>query len=215
MEIKIISFDIDGTLVDPDYNDLIWHRAVPEMVAKKREIDFENAVDYVQQQYDRVGKNDYRWYDIKYWIEFFQLKIDYQSLLEKYENQITLFPNVPEVLAELSKKYQLISISTMPREFMDIKIKNINHYFKKTFSTLSDFQEIKNKDTYLHISNYLETDPQSILHIGDHEEQDFIASRKAGWNALLIDRFNMGLEKKYPGSVIFSLPELLNNNKFL
>ena len=35
MEIKIISFDIDGTLVHPKYNDLIWHRAIPEMVAKK------------------------------------------------------------------------------------------------------------------------------------------------------------------------------------
>lgn len=95
MEIKIISFDIDGTLVHPDYNDLIWHKAIPEMVAKKNNLNFNEALILVQKEYDRVGEKDYRWYDIRYWLHFFQPNIGYKELLRKYEKEIIIFPDAP------------------------------------------------------------------------------------------------------------------------
>ncbi len=213
MEIKIISFDIDGTLVHPDYNDLIWHKAIPEMVAKKNNLNFNEAVILVQKEYDRVGEKDYRWYDLRYWLHFFQLNIDYKKLLKKYEKKIIIFSDVSSTLEQLYKKYQLISITSMPREFMDIKLKSIKKYFRETFSTLSEYKELKNKDAYSLISHKLKADPQQILHIGDHEQLDYIAAREAGWNVLLIDRFYTGLQEKYPDSVIHTLTELPNRIK--
>ena len=211
MEIKIISFDIDGTLVHPKYNDLIWHRAIPEMVAKKNSLNFNKASNLVQKEYDRIGEKDYRWYDIKFWIQFFQLDIDYKELLKKYEKEIIIFSDVHSTLEQLFKRYRLISITSMPREFMDIKLKSIKKYFQETFSTLSEYKELKNRDTYCHISHKLKTNPQQILHIGDHEQLDYIAARKAGWKVLLIDRFyTTGLQEKYPDSVLHTLTELLN-----
>ena len=211
MEIKIISFDIDGTLVHPKYNDLIWHRAIPEMVAKKNSLNFNKASNLVQKEYDRIGEKDYRWYDIKFWIQFFQLDIDYKELLKKYEKEIIIFSDVHSTLEQLFKRYQLISITSMPREFMDIKLKSIKKYFQETFSTLSEYKELKNRDTYYHISHKLKTNPQQILHIGDHEQLDYIAAREAGWKVLLIDRFyTTGLQEKYPDSVLHTLTELLN-----
>ena len=213
MEIKIISFDIDGTLLHPEYNDLIWYKAMPEMVAKKNNLNFDEAVTLVQKEYDRVGEKDYRWYDIRYWLHFFQLDIGYKELLRKYEKEIIIFSDVPSTLKKLFKKYQLISISSMPREFMDIKLESIKEFFQETFSTLSEYKELKNKDVYSHISQKLKTNPRQILHIGDHEQLDYIAAGEAGWNALLIDRFYTGLQKKYPDSVIHTLTELPNRIK--
>jgi len=208
MEIKIISFDIDGTLVDSDYNDLIWHKAISEMVAEKNGLNFEEAAAKVKKEYDRVGEDDYRWYDIKYWISFFQLAIGYQELLQKYEQNIIIFSDVVPTLEQLCRKYQIISITSMPWEFMNIKLKRIKKYFQENFSTLSEYKELKNKDAFFQISRKLRVNPEQILHIGDHEKQDFFAAREAGWKALLIDRFYTGLQEKYPDSVINTLTEL-------
>jgi putative hydrolase of the HAD superfamily len=210
MEIRIISFDVDGTLVDPEYNDLIWHKALPEIVSKKENIDFDEALTIVQKEYDRVGEKDYRWYDIKYWINFFQLGIDYKIILQKYEPKIKIFSDVPLILEKLSKHYQLICTSNMPREFMDIKIKKIKTYFQETFSTLSDYRELKNKEVYSQINKKLKVAPQLMLHIGDHEELDYFSAREAGWNALLIDRCSSGLYEKYPDSVIHDLSDIFH-----
>jgi len=34
--IKIVSFDVDGTLVKEDFNDLIWQKEIPSLYAQKR-----------------------------------------------------------------------------------------------------------------------------------------------------------------------------------
>ena len=184
------------------------------MVAKKNNLNFNEAVILVQKEYDRVGEKDYRWYDLRYWLHFFQLDIDYKKLLKRYEKKIIIFSDVPSTLEQLYKKYQLISITSMPREFMDIKLKSIKKYFQETFSTLSEYKKLKNKDAYSLISHKLKADPRQILHIGDHEQLDYIAAREAGWNVLLIDRFYTGLQEKYPDSVIHTLTELPNRIKF-
>jgi FMN phosphatase YigB (HAD superfamily) len=33
--LKIISFDVDGTLVDLEYNNLVWFKEIPQLVAQK------------------------------------------------------------------------------------------------------------------------------------------------------------------------------------
>jgi len=209
MGIEIISFDIDGTLVDPDYNDLIWQKALPGLVAKKENIDFELALQIVQKEYDRVGKENNKWYDIKYWIDFYHLDIDYRKLLQKYEDRIRIFPEVSNVLEQLAVKYRLICISSMPREFLKPKIKNLEKYFQSTFSALSDYQQLKNKEVYYKICRKLQVAPEIILHVGDHEKSDYIAAKEAGLNTSLIDRYQLGYQNKYHNDVIYSLSDIL------
>ena len=47
MEVDIISFDIDGTLIDHNYTDLIWNQALPEELAEKEKITFDQALETV------------------------------------------------------------------------------------------------------------------------------------------------------------------------
>jgi len=188
--LKIISFDVDGTLVDLEYNDLIWFKEIPELVAKKKKISLEKSLKYVHEEYNKLGEHNLNWYDINYWVTYFGLKISPKNILEKYESQVKIFPEVIPLLEELKKNFILIVITAMPREFLIPKMKKLEKYFKFSFSALSDFKELKNSEIYSKISQALNIHPEQILHIGDHWEFDYLAAQKAGMNAIYLDRSN-------------------------
>ncbi len=193
--LRIISFDVDGTLVDLEYNDLIWFKEIPELVAKKKKISFEKSLKYVHEEYAKLGEHNLNWYDINYWISYFGIEISPDKIFEKYEPQVKIYPEVISLLEELKKKYILIVITAMPREFLIPKMKNLEKYFKFSFSALSDFKELKNSEIYSKISKALKVPPKQILHIGDHWEFDYLAARKAGMNAIYLDRSNIKKRK--------------------
>ena len=209
MGVEIISFYVDGTLVEPDYNDLIWQKVIPELVAKKENIDSKTALQMVQREYDRIGDQDIKWYDIQYWIQFFHLGVDHKKLLQKYQDTIRVFPEVTHVMDRLAMNFDLICISSMPREFLQPKIRKIKKYFQTSFSTLSDYHQLKNTEIYRRICQELKINPSQLLHIGDHEKSDYLAAREAGIRALLIDRCQQGYKTKYHDDVIFGLTEIL------
>ena len=193
--LKVISFDVDGTLVDLEYNDLIWFKGIPELVAKKKKISLEKSLKYVHGEYNKLGEHNLNWYDINYWVTYFGLKVSPKKILGKYESQVKIFPEVIPLLEELMKNFILIVITAMPREFLIPKMKNLEKYFKFSFSALSDFKELKNSEIYSKISKSLNVHPEQILHIGDHWEFDYLAARKAGMNAIYLDRSNTKNEK--------------------
>ena len=188
--LKIISFDVDGTLVDLDYNDLIWFKEIPGLVAKKKKISFEKSLKYVYEEYTKLGEHNLNWYDINYWISHFRLTASPEKILEKYESQVKIFPEVIPLLEELKKNFMLIVITAMPREFLIPKMKKLEKYFKFAFSALSDFKELKNSEIYSKISKTLKVVPEQILHIGDHWEFDYLAAQKAGMKVVYLDRSN-------------------------
>jgi len=193
--LKIISFDVDGTLVDLEYNDLIWFKEIPELVAKKKKISLEKSLKYVHEEYNKLGEHNLNWYDINYWVSYFGLKVYPKKILEKYESQVKIFPEVIPLLEELRKNFILIVITAMPREFLIPKMKKLEKYFKFSFSALSDFKELKNSEIYSKISKALNVNPEQMLHIGDHWEFDYLAAQKAGMNAIYLDRSNIKKEK--------------------
>lgn len=188
--LKIISFDVDGTLVGLEYNDLIWFKEIPELVAKKKKISFERSLKYVYEEYAKLGEHNLNWYDINYWISYFGLEISPNKIFEKYEPRVQIYPEVAPLLEELKKNFILIVITAMPREFLIPKMKKLEKYFKFSFSALSDFKELKNFEIYSKISKALKVRPEQMLHIGDHWEFDYLAAQEAGMNAIYLDRSN-------------------------
>jgi len=188
--LEIISFDVDGTLVGLEYNDLIWFKEIPELVAKKMDISFEKSSKYVCDEYTKLGEHNLNWYDINYWVTYFGLEVSSKKILKKYESQVKIFPEVIPLLEELKKNFILIVITAMPREFLIPKMKKLEKYFKFSFSALSDFKELKNSEMYSKISKTLNICPEKILHIGDHWEFDYLAAQKAGMNVIYLDRSN-------------------------
>jgi putative hydrolase of the HAD superfamily len=215
MGIEVISFDVDGTLVDPDYNDLIWQKAMPGLVAKKENINFDSALERVQKEYDIVGEKDIKWYDINYWIKYFDLNINHEELLEKYADEIKVFPETYQVLEQLFQGYKLICVSSMPREFLIPKLKRIRKYFNSIFSALSDYKQLKNKEVYQKVCLEINVLPDKVLHIGDSEKSDYIAAKDAGMKSLLIDRNKIGYHKNYSEMVINNLSEIFEKIEYL
>ena len=209
--IKIVSFDLDDTLSDSNFDELIWRTEIPKLYAKDRNIPFKQAYEEVTKEYKNLsGKIAGDWRDAEFWLKHFNLKATWEDLLKLVKHEIKHFPETKRVLNYLKdKKTKLIIITSAEKKFLKAKLEseNIEEYFSKTFSGPSDFnKDKKDKEVYEKILEELGIKPEEMLHIGDHKERDVEIPRTVGINAILIDR-----EGKEPNSI----KDLTEIKKFL
>jgi FMN phosphatase YigB (HAD superfamily) len=189
--IKVVSFDLDGTLVKPEYSEWVWGVGIPQLLAQKRGISFDEAKEVVEKEYAKVGDGSLEWYDIKYWFNFFQLNGSWKSLLNRYSHKIKAYPEVSKVLRDISSQYMAIIISNAAREFIDIEVElaELGGYFSRIFSATSDFGEIKKTaGFYGRICQLLRISPREMVHVGDHWEFDYVVPRGLGIRTFHVDR---------------------------
>jgi len=199
---KIISFDMDGTLIDSVFTDWVWFHGIPTLYAKKVGLSFEEAKTFVEKEYHKVGEGAIEWYDIKYWFHFFQLEMSWNNLMKRYRDKISVYPDVNHLLERLRSRFPLILTSNAGREFIDIEMEatGLARHFDRIFSATSDFGEVKKTSSfYRRICQILGTDPEEMIHVGDHYEFDYIVPRAIGIQAFYLDRSG-----KKKGDFIFS-----------
>ena len=187
--IRIISLDMDGTLVKSRFVDKVWMEGMPRLYAERTGLDLPAAREYVIGEYMKIGSDHLEWYDLKFWIDKFGLSIGKEELLELYEDEIEVYPEVEEVLELLSENYELVVTSNAAREFIDIELDGLQGYFREVFSATSDFREVKKSPLlYGAICAHLDARPFEVLHIGDHYSYDYESALDAGLDALFLDR---------------------------
>ncbi len=189
--IKIISFDLDGTLVKNTFADSVWLEGFPKLYAKEKNITIKQAKKFLYTEYEKVGKDQKEWYDIDWWFKKFKLKEDWRILLNNYRNVIEIFPETKNVIEKLSKYYELIIISNAKKEFIDIQIEKteLKSYFNYIFSSLSDYDSVKKIPfVYKKICKKLKVQPHEIIHIGDNKEFDFLSPQKIGIKSYYLNR---------------------------
>ena len=187
--VKIISFDVDGTLVDSSFADLVWLEGVPQLYAEQYHIDVDTAKQIITTEYDRIGEEDVRWYKLDYWFSRFNLKESYKDLLDKYRDRIVIYNDVFQVLDSLSKKYTLIVASNAHRDFLSLSLSSIKSYFDHVFSATSDFGEAgKYEWFYTKILQYMKVNPGDMVHVGDHYTFDYEIPSQLGIHAFYLDR---------------------------
>jgi len=204
-KVKIVSFDVDGTLIDAEFNDLVWLEEIPRLYAEKEKISFEEAHRFIVKEYEKVGDKDLRWYDMDYWLRTLELGRSCSEILRKYEDRIKVYPDAEKVLETLKKRCPMIVITLMPREFLEVKLRKLNGYFTASFSTVSDFKSLKTSCVYKEVCRKLNVQEDELLHVGDLWEMDYVEPKKAGVNALCIDRTG----KRAGNGVIGSLEEVI------
>lgn len=185
---KIISFDLDGTLVSARYGDMVWNHGIPEEYAKKYSLDFHDAQKSVIGEYRTLGDGDLLWYDIKYWLDRFGLEVSPEELLKRYEEYIVPSEDVHEVLECLKKRYILIVASNAARIFVDKELEHtgLNGFFTKIISATTDYGMVKKgEEFYRMLCNELDVQPNDIIHIGDHPIFDYRAPISLGIKAYL------------------------------
>ena len=188
---KIISFDMDGTLVDPEYTDWVWLHGIPTLYAEKGGLSFEEAKHFVVEEYLKVGEGGIEWYDIKYWFKFFKLEQNWKDLMERYVDKIDIYTDINPLLDRLRGRFPLVLTSNAGREFIDVEMEatGLRKYFDRIFSATSDFGEVKKTmGFYQRICQILGARPQEIVHVGDHYEFDYLVPRSLGIHAFYLDR---------------------------
>ena len=187
--IRFISLDMDGTLVNSRFVDKVWMEGIPRLYAERTGMDFPEAKEYVVGEYMKIGSARLEWYDLAYWLDRFQLKIDKEHILQSFEDEIEPYPEVQEALELFSESYELVVTSNAAREFIEIELDGLHDYFRETFSATSDFREVKKSPLlYGAICAHLDAHPIEVMHIGDHYDYDYESPLEAGLDALFLDR---------------------------
>jgi putative hydrolase of the HAD superfamily len=212
---RLLSFDLDGTLVDLAFTDLVWHQGIPELYAQEKELDLAQAQELVLQEYQQVGDGALEWYDIAYWFRYLDLPGGWESLLERYAPQVRVYPEVHEVLSQLRERYSLIVLSNAARDFIAVEMHQgkLACYFDLVVSATSDFGLVKKSpEFYQRICELLGIGPHELIHVGDHWEFDYQIPREMGIAAFHLSR---GGARSGPDVIrdLRPLPELLDGGR--
>jgi putative hydrolase of the HAD superfamily len=180
---------MEGTLIDHAFSHAIWETEIPRLYAEKHGLDLEAARKMVLKKYGTVGDRRREWYDVDYWFRRFGLEADWRKLMHARAGLITVYPDAAEALERLSGVYPMIVSSNTIREFLDLQVDAVGHYFTHVYSAPSDFGTVK-KDAgfYRLIIGSLGVRPSEMVHVGDHPEFDYRAARNLGVRAYHLDR---------------------------
>jgi HAD superfamily hydrolase (TIGR01549 family) len=201
--IKVISFDLEGTLVTPDFSQAVWHEGIPSIYASQNGIGFEEARTIVLREYQKVGDQRKEWYDIKYWFNRFKLG-DYQKVLELYRGKLSQYPETLPVLLSLGRKYKLIIVTGTAKEFLPYLLDGLDGHFFRVFSSISDYGQLKSPQFYTQVCQELGVKPNEMVHVGDSQRFDFMAAKEAGIRVFHLNRN----QKLGNGDSLRSLTEL-------
>ncbi len=186
-DVKVVSFDVEGTLVTPDFSYAVWFEAIPQRYAEKNGINLEQARKAVEEEYRKVGDQRLEWYDVRYWFDKLGLGTPV-PVMQRCESQVCYYPEVKEVLASLSEKYKLVVASGSTRDFLRHLLQDIEPYFSEIYSSITDYRQLKTSEFYLKMCQAMRVEPEQVVHIGDNWQFDFVAPSEIGIQAFYLDR---------------------------
>ncbi len=145
--VEDVFLDMDGTLLDLNFDNYFWHEHVPLRYSEKYNIEFDQAKHQLRSQYDNK-KGTLEWYCLDYWTK--QLDLDITSLKQEIVHRVKIFPNVKYFLLQLKKLDKKISLVTNAHhDSVQIKLKylNLEDYFDTIISS-HDFGYPKEKTLF-------------------------------------------------------------------
>ena len=193
MKVRVVSLDLDGTLVSRDYVDYFWLELVPKLYAERHGLSLEEAKREVQRQYDEVGPRDLRWYNPHYWFQRFGLDSGLlRWALEEAGRFVKPYRDALEFVEAARGRVQLVLSTSASRDFINLvfaRVPELASAFTRVFSSVSDFSlPGKPPEFYRAILRQLNAQPREVAHAGDDEEADYRVPASLGIKAFLIDR---------------------------
>lgn len=189
--IKVISFDMDGTLLDGVIDDYFWFEEIPKLYSERHKVSILKAKQITRKAYDDLGQDDLRWYDPQYWFDVFDIKAKPVEILKDLKGHIFVYPEVITVLKELKKDYKLVILTRSTKDFVEIKteVDGLKNYFDHIFSAISDFREVnKHHGIYKMMLDVLNVKPDEIIHIGNELKNDYETPNSLGIKSFIVSR---------------------------
>ena len=119
-KIDTILLDMDGTLLDLNFDNHFWQEFVPEKYASLHHLSIKQAKQQLMPQFKaRQGKLE--WYCLDYWSDV--LKLDIVGLKREISGLITVLPHVTEFLTQAKQSsHKLILVTNAHRDSLELKM---------------------------------------------------------------------------------------------
>lgn len=107
--IETVLLDMDGTLLDLNFDNHFWQRHVPLAYAQARELPLAEATTELAERY-RARAGTLAWYSVDHWAD--ELALDIMRLKEEVAHLIAVHPHVTDFLAAAraaSKRLALVT----------------------------------------------------------------------------------------------------------
>lgn len=220
-EVKVLTFDQYGTVVDmqgglteaagPYLKEKGWGGDPSRFVTWWRRTHFENSM--IDALCDR-GHTPYR--EIGHRAVSFTLEragiahtsAEVEWLVSQIET-LKPFPEVPEALQRLARKYKLVILSNGDRDMLEAAKPHLGHSFDATISVQEAGYFKPHRKTYETAARILGVSPLQCMHVANHAF-DCIGAKAAGMRAAFIDRRNrpFGQTQHTPDVVVRTMTEL-------
>lgn len=187
--IRAFIFDLDGTLLDRDASlkDFIstQYDRIPALHSMNKD-------EYIQ-RFVELDKRGYVWKDKVYQqlVQEYRLPLAWEELLDDYvkgfRRHCIGFPNLHDMLTYMKQQGMRLGIITNGfGEFQNNNIKElqIEDYFDAIL--ISEIEQIRKPDPaiFLRAADRLGVKPEEAVYVGDHPENDVIASRQVGMKGI-------------------------------
>lgn len=187
--IRAFIFDLDGTLLDRDASLQDFVSAQHDRIPALQNMDKDEFV----QRFVELDKRGYVWKDKVYQqlVQEYRLPVAWEELLDDYvksfRNHCIGFLNLHDMLTYMKRQGMKLGIITNGfGEFQtnNIKALQIEDYFDAIL--VSEIEQLRKPDPaiFLRAAERLGVKPEEAVYVGDHPENDVIASRQAGMKGI-------------------------------
>jgi putative hydrolase of the HAD superfamily len=127
--------DLDGTLLDRDFDDHFWEETVPLEYARSHGISVETACSLIMNAYKRE-EGSLNWFDVYFWSREFQLNI--LDLKVRESHGINALPGAYEFLEFINREQKSVHLVTDAHpQTVAVKMEYVplRHYFDSILSS--------------------------------------------------------------------------------
>lgn len=168
--IETVLLDMDGTLLDLYFDQLLWSAALPQRFSEQHGVSFAAAQSFVGPRL-MARKGTLAWYCLDHWTREFG--VDISALEHELAGKIRVHPHVEEFLTAVKASGRALFLTTNAhRRSLDLKMSRtgIARYFDGLVSAHDFGHPKEDQQFWVHLREKIAFEPAATLFIDDNPD---------------------------------------------